>query len=58
MDIFKEVREKLVERCLKLQDVLRIVRLMSIYPCCMIPINFPSTDIISHFIRFFPLPVE
>ena len=31
VEIFKEVGEIFVQRCLELQDVLRIVRFMSIY---------------------------
>ena len=47
MDILKEACGEYAQRCMNLEDVLRIVRLMSIYPYYMIPTNSP-TQILYH----------
>ncbi len=47
MNIFKEVCGKFAQRYMNLEDMLRIVRLMSIYPYYMIPANSP-TQIFHH----------
>ena len=59
MDIFKEVCEQFAQRCVEMQDVLKDCQvIVYIYPCYMIPMNCPPTDIIPYFIRFSALPVE